>query len=929
MLLGCSLFFIFYCNNSMGQTIDKLKEKSDEMYYKQNYDSALYYARLAEPMIIDSFGIQSKEYAYFVGQYYSMNYEKLPKVDSGLYWYLYSIQLFEKLHDTTSLEYGETLTNLGSLYNDIGFYTEAFPFLKKSVRVMEKHKENIGAYLGSLNNLGNYYNYYGEYINAENAYKQIEMYADSLPGSITADQKSTLLYNLATLYTKLGLLTKAEEMYQKARKDFAAFTMNKSYYYKSSNNYALFLIGYGRLKDAKAILTFLCSDSNLTKHNGSNPTDNLSVQYIETLNGLGKLEMIAMHFDKALSLYKQALSIAEKLTIMPVMRYVCMANIASIYAAVKNNAAADSIYEKVMIEFESEKNKVFYNYSNFYNSYCENLIQMGRMKQASNKLEKLTQLLLTKMYENFPFMAEDEQIKYKASVEKHINLIFSALNQNEKNNKSVKFALNNLLQLKGMILAFQARKLQMMRLSENEELLKIFKELHTTRQLIYNKTILADKSSFNMDSLLNIANRYERQIAYFTSSTIENPNTSPSDSIVQKLQPGEAAIEYVRYTNVRNKKEMYGAFILRYGHSNPLFVKLTTEEKLIELLAKNKKFEPTQQLEKSKAAYEIIWKPVEHYFKKMKQGKLYYSPDGLLNYFSFEALQVKPGHFLISDFNMVHMSSTRYLLNKNQTFTLPSVASLWGNIDCSEAAYFNVQHIESSTIKPKTKGLTDEIKNVKRVPFTNLQDDEVYVISKIISNKGVQSKSYVQSKATEENFKENAGSEESILHISSHGFYYNIPHEKYSSTLNIFQTNINPLFRCGLVLNGGNYSWMGKLPLEEKEDGILTGYEIANLDLSKLKLVVLSACETGLGDVNAGSEGVFGLQRAFKQAGAGKILVTLWKVSTTSTTELMTYFYQNLYTHRQLPHDALRNAKKKMLIKNRPPYSWAPFILVE
>lgn len=119
---------------------------------------------------------------------------------------------------------------------------------------------------------------------------------------------------------------------------------------------------------------------------------------------------------------------------------------------------------------------------------------------------------------------------------------------------------------------------------------------------------------------------------------------------------------------------------------------------------------------------------------------------------------------------------------------------------------------------------------------------------------------------------------------------------------------------------------MGKPALPDKEDGILTAYEISQLDLSHTDLVVLSACETALGDLQ-GTEGVLGLQRAFKLAGVKQLILSLWRVRDKETTELMMLFYRN-WLSGQTVREALRKAQLTMR-KKYPPFYWAGFVVVE
>ena len=145
--------------------------------------------------------------------------------------------------------------------------------------------------------------------------------------------------------------------------------------------------------------------------------------------------------------------------------------------------------------------------------------------------------------------------------------------------------------------------------------------------------------------------------------------------------------------------------------------------------------------------------------------------------------------------------------------------------------------------------------------------------------------------------------------------------------------DIDPLERCGLLFAGANRAIEGKQIPSDIEDGILTAAEIATMDLSNTQLVVLSACSTALGDVT--TEGVWGLQRAFKQAGAQTIVMTLWQVDDEATAVFMNYFYEELMrnTHSTIPntHLALTRAQERMQQHPRfsKPYYWAAFVAID
>jgi CHAT domain-containing protein len=189
---------------------------------------------------------------------------------------------------------------------------------------------------------------------------------------------------------------------------------------------------------------------------------------------------------------------------------------------------------------------------------------------------------------------------------------------------------------------------------------------------------------------------------------------------------------------------------------------------------------------------------------------------------------------------------------------------------------------------------------------------------------------------TEESFKSLSGKKINTLHIATHGFYYTpeeSDHIGYAFLLPNNQTSAEDksLSRSGLLMSGANRILDGDSIPENVEDGILTAKEIADVDLRGLDLVVLSACQTGLGDISQG-EGVFGLQRGFKKAGANSILMSLWEVNDEATQILMTQFYKN-FVSGQSKRQSLQSAQRYLREYNAGQYDkpeyWAAFILLD
>ena len=132
--------------------------------------------------------------------------------------------------------------------------------------------------------------------------------------------------------------------------------------------------------------------------------------------------------------------------------------------------------------------------------------------------------------------------------------------------------------------------------------------------------------------------------------------------------------------------------------------------------------------------------------------------------------------------------------------------------------------------------------------------------------------------------------------------------------------------RSGLLLSGGNKAWKGEVVPEGVEDGVLTAAEISELDFNSCNIVVLSACETGLGDIT--DEGVLGLQRAFKNAGVNTIIMSLWEVDDAATSLMMQSFYTNLLKGKSKRDSFIIAQNEVKKIYSDPRY-WAAFIMLD
>jgi CHAT domain-containing protein len=232
------------------------------------------------------------------------------------------------------------------------------------------------------------------------------------------------------------------------------------------------------------------------------------------------------------------------------------------------------------------------------------------------------------------------------------------------------------------------------------------------------------------------------------------------------------------------------------------------------------------------------------------------------------------------------------------------------------------------------------LENHQGGPFMYLDGtmEEVEKIRTLADHKRIISVVKSGNEATEESIKSlYRESSPDVIHIATHGFFFPDVRKNYNKTglkasvksaIPGFRSSDNPLMRSGLAFAGANHSWSGEKVPSGMDDGILTAYEVSNMYLSATQLVVLSACETGLGEIR-GSEGVFGLQRSFRMAGAKNILMSLWQIPDYQTSELMDQFYRRWFSGKPIG-EAFRLAQNYMKEKYpREPFMWAAFVLLK
>lgn len=524
-------------------------------------------------------------------------------------------------------------------------------------------------------------------------------------------------------------------------------------------------------------------------------------------------------------------------------------------------------------------------------------------------------ILNQKQRENF--LTKKEFMAYK-------DCIFSL----RKTDSTNIYLYNYLLFNKGLLLATALDYAKTIYESGDNTLIKKYENLQAAQK---------KNNSFSLEETVRLQNE-EREIIIAASKLAASDYVSCDyDGILSVIKDNEVAVEYVAYNDYNELKDdviekKYAALVVRKDLRYPLFIPLCSSNEIEPLTNGNPNLLYSGG-EVSQSILNLLWKPIEKYVHK--GDVVYFSPDGCLYKLAIENLQVAENLSLGTKYNMHRCSSTRQIKD-GHTERKYRNAVLYGGLSYDvddETMLNNSRSYAPSMMRGYTPAFGENEANVRKgwtyLPGTKQEIDDV---SAILRKKKIVCDTYSGAEGNEESFKAISGSNISILHIATHGFYIQ---EGNAEKVRLLQqpkwmqnTSMigKALRRSGLMLAGGNKAWKSGHGIEGIEDGVLTAQEISNMNLASVDLLVLSACETGLGDV--ANEGVFGLQWAFKSAGVGTIIMSLWDVDDNATALMMKTFYRELTTGKD-KREAFALAQKEVKKIYKDPLQWAAFIMLD
>jgi len=840
--------------------------------------------------------------------------------------YKRSLAIREKALGPDHLDVARTLSNLATLYQIQGRYAEAEPLLKRTLAIFEKalgpDHPNVATSLNLIANL----------------YKSQGRYADAEP-----------------------LLKRALAIYEKALgPDHPAVA-------GTLDNLAILYVAQGKYAEALSL-----SKRSLAIREKVLGPDHPDVA--DSLNDLANLYKDQGKYAEVEPLYKRSMAIYEKALGLDHPHVGAnLQNLADVYRIEGKYAEAEVLYQQSLTIFEKALGPDHPDVATTLNGLASLYWAQGRYADAEPFFERDLQNLSKQFDYSFSYMSEKDRLEFLQQAESTFPQYFSfCLAYAEKDPALTGKMYDALLWEKGLVGSSVASLRTQVAAAGDPQAAALFEAL--TEKKSESARLATSRPDGWLESRSKVdeeANDLEQQLARRVSSLAEQKSLARTNwqDVRKRLAPRDAAVEFVRFPFYDGKKQTgktyYVALVIRPGSQQPALVQLGDASQIEgesfsayradvgsrSLIHEQQTAEPPWR-----SLYDSVWKPLEASLGDAK--RVYVSLDGALNELPLGVLQASDGRRVMEQHDVRMVSSTRDVLRPIHGAT-NNTAVVVGN------PRFLLNDEEQRTAVNQTRGSNKQEQANLRTPVAlpsnaatgTLSRDlaersacnppppaggvlcplpgtaaEVQSITELLREKNWSVSSYQGEQAVEEVVKNAARPR--VLHLATHGFFLSDQQVKLGSGSNAQPSAgiEDPMLRSGLFFAGADRMLKSEPPLEGVENGVLTAYEAATLNLQGTELVVLSACETGRGQVQTG-EGVFGLRRALQEAGAESVLMSLWSVPDRETQELMTYFYRNWLGGMEKP-EALRRAqvKERDRVKKRYgkdlPYYWGAFILV-
>ncbi|WP_317168784.1 CHAT domain-containing tetratricopeptide repeat protein [Cyclobacterium plantarum] len=931
----------------------------------------------AEPLMLKAVEIRkvqlgegNPEYATSLNNLATM-YAEMGRYADAEPLYLQSTEIRKAQLGEDHPDYAASLNNLATLYYTMDRYEEAEPLILKAVEIRKaKPGEDHPDYATSLNNLATLFKSMGRYHEAEPLYKQSMGIRKT---QLREDHPSYAqsLNDLALLYQIMGRYTEAEPLYAQAIEiDKVQLGEDHRNFATSLNNLAMLYEDMGRYDEAETLYT-QALDTRKTQLGENHP------DYANSLNNLALLYKSMRRYGHAESLCEQALEIRKaQLGEYHPDYATSLNNLALLYRSMGRYDEAEPLYTQARGIYKTKLGEDHPNYATSLNNLALLYKNMGRYNEAEPLLLQGQQVYLHQLRNVFPSLSEKEKEQFLNTFNFNFELFHSFAGKRHGSNPAITATqYDNALLLKGLLLQSSSQMRERILAGGDTTAICLFEDWQALKRQWLKESEIPKSEREQVgivpDATLEKANTLEKELSRRSEAFAEAIDTVRTTwwEVQQELKPGESAIELIRYTwHDKNWTDTvhYAALIVTpdtKGH--PHLVLLENGNELEAQGAQSYKSAfATRGASRvaggdnpipADSLYAYFWQPIQTALDSLGgAGKVYLSPDGVYHTLNLQTLKnPETGRYLLETLDIERVGSTKNLVKKkkqpapNNNAVLAGYPSYPASPEAVASAQKRFQQGQAARILTASLGSsgygtyqTYRAIDASRSSISPLPGTltEVEQVASILDGEGIPTLALLENAASEDLLKKVKSPR--ILHIATHGFFEpqreqqaeGLNREMLMSGLGQETVTENPYLRCGLYLAGAETTLKnrGNLDFQRpagQEDGILTAYEATLLDLRGTELVVLSACETGLG-VTKNGEGVYGLQRAFQIAGAETVIFSLWKIADQQTQEMMGLFYKNWLQKDMTKRQAFKAAQQTIKEKYEDPYFWGAFVMI-
>ena len=894
-----------------------------------NYAKALEYYQQELAIWEKVYGKEHPDYATVldnIGGCYQDRYDYA----KALEYHQKALAIREKVNGKEHPDYAISLYNIGTCYRGFGDYAKALEYSQQALAIIEiVYGKEHPDYAKILNNIGVYYQDLGNYVKALEYHQKALASQEKVYGKEHPDYVMSL-HNIGICYRVLGDYAKALEYHQQS------LAIREKIYDKDHPAYAKSLNSIGScyldLGDyAKALEYYQQARAIWEKVYGKEHPD-----YATSLNNIGACYSGFGDYAKTLEYYQQARAIWEKVYGKKHPAYAnslriigaCYHDLGDDVKALEYHQKALSIREKVHGKENPDYATSLYNIGVCYYT-------LGNDVKASEYISSFSATTSSIVTYSFYSLTESQRALFWDGYSQFFtNRLYdysTTISSPEMNRTAYDGALFG----KGLLLNAETEMRKLILESGDEEALRMYNEVQESRvklDKLYEDPV-GKKDA--IDSLnTDIEKRQQELMKRSKVFGDYTRNLALKWTDVQAaLGKKDIAIEFEAYTH--KDTTFYIALTLRPEYTEPHLVELF-DSKDLGGINSNRYYTSTSMTC-------LVWGKLAEELAGVQN--VYFSPAGELNNIGIEYMLDEDGKHLISEKrNYYRLTSTRELVKEHSGKKMTD-ATLYGgiryDITPSSKLIGNETESERLALTATRSWLPMDSLPISRGGWMYLPGtkEEVESISATLSSQKVHNDLLEGANGTEESFKALSGAKKDVIHIATHGFYWTETEAARSrmktSSFMLDNESQAPkedkaLTRSGLLFAGAQNAFKGKdIPIDV-EDGILTAKDISRLDLRGTDLVVLSACQSGLGEVTG--DGVFGLQRGFKKAGVQSIVMSLWEVSDEATKIMMTRFYENLARGRS-KYDSFRDAQYYLRkydngLYDEPEY-YAAFVLLD